>query len=83
MSLRRDEYGQSPHPQTAVHTETGFRNLGRSVPFQARRVGKSWRSGLLERPSGREDGRAKNGGLPKQTPELTPAFKLLFWPLAV
>jgi hypothetical protein len=25
----------------------------------------------------------KNGGLPKQTPELIPALKLLFWPLAV
>ena len=50
---------------------------------QARRVGKSWRSDLEERPSGWEDGRAKNGGLPKQTPELIPVLKLLFWPLAV
>ena len=45
---------------------------------QARRVGESWRSGLLERPSGREDGRTENGGLPKQTPELIHAFKPLF-----
>ena len=28
---------------------------------------------LQERPSGWEDGRAKNGGLPQQTPELTSA----------
>jgi hypothetical protein len=31
---------------------------------QARRVGKSWRSGLPERPSGWEDGRTKKWGLP-------------------
>jgi hypothetical protein len=40
--------------------ETGFWKLGGGLFFfQARRVGKSWRSGLLERPSGREDGRTK------------------------
>ena len=49
----------------------------------ARRAGKNWRSDPEERPSGWEDGRAKNGGLPKQTPELIPALKPLFWPLAV
>jgi hypothetical protein len=66
----------------AVHTETAYGKFERPALFQDRRVGKSWRSGLLERPSGREDGRAKNGGLPEHSPELIPALKLLFWPLA-
>src|SRR5580658_1449807 len=47
---------------------------GQGGGVQAHRVGKSWRSEFKERPSGREDGRAKIGGLPqRQTPELIPA----------
>jgi len=34
----------------------------------ARRVGKTWRSNLEERPSGREDGRAKMGACRSRPP---------------
>jgi hypothetical protein len=52
------------------------------VNWQARRVGKTWRSCFRSDLQGGKTGARKNGGLPKQTPELIPALKPLFWPLA-
>ena len=55
----------------------GYGFVGRSPVGWAKHGAPILRSDLQGGKTG-----AENGGLPKQTPELIPALKPLFWPLA-